>query len=401
VQPLTFRKLADDELRSAGDLFCQTVHSRPPSDEIWAYSRRSYQSDRTFGAFDGDTLVGTTYSWDSALTVPGGRMLPMAAVTRVGVRTDHTRRGALTGLMRRQLASAADADMVFAGLLASEPVIYGRFGFGIATLSSIVRIRRPLARVRPEAATSGVVRLLSVEDALAQLPKAYAAMLPGRPGMIDRSDVYWALGYERRMRGEDFFAAAHYTESGVIDGCVLYDINEPADPLAGATLSVVDFQAANEAATNDLWRFLLGVDLVDEVVVYGRPVDDPIQALLVNGAAARCDVREDALWIRLVDVPAALAARPYDGDPVVIEVRDPLLDTNSGRYRVSPHGTERTEAAAELTMDVDVLAMLYLGAWRATDLVGAGRITAVDPTAAARADRLFAHDRQPWSGTFF
>ena len=402
VDPLTFRKLADDELRAAAIVFCQTCHFSPPTDEEWAYSARSYQRDRTFGAFDGDTLVGTAYAFDSSLTVPGGLALPMAAVTRVGVRTDHTRRGALSQLMRLQLESAVDNGMVFAGLRASETVIYGRFGYGIGTLANVVKVQRRQAVLRPEVPTGGVVRLLDVEAAMALLPPVYEAMRSDRPGLMGRPPPWWVLGYERRMRADGLLAAAHYDESGAIDGFLSYG-TEPSrsgDPHAGAVLTALDFQAANQPAANDLWRFLLGVDLVDEIVVYVRPTDDPIDAMLVDLFMCRGE-REDELWLRIVDVPAALAARTYAGDPVVIEVRDPLLANNSGRYLVSPQGTERTAAPAELVLDVDVLAMLYLGAWRASDLVGVGRLAAPDPSAPARADRLFAVDRPAWSGTLF
>lgn len=400
MEPLTFRHLADDELCAALGIFRLALHHKPVPQNEWAPYAPSYEPGRTFGAFDGDQLVGTTSSLGSSLTVPGGRQLPMAATIRVAVRADHRRQGALTALMRMQLAELAEAGTVFAALHSTEPLIYGRFGYGVGTIARTIRVDARRAVVRADAPGGGVVRFIDTEQAMARLPEAYAAMVATRTGMIGRPVAWWEMGYAG-PRHRDDLTAAHFAEDGTIDGFVSYQpIQGPVDSFSGAKLEVLDFQAADQAVTNDLWRFLLGVDLVDEVVVYARPTDDPIEALLVDEQVLRSE-RDDELWLRIVDVPAALAGREYDGEPVVIEVVDPLLAANSGRYRVSPHGTEGTTEPAELIMDVDVLSMLYLGAWQTSPLVGVGRIAAPDPKAAAKADRLFAIDRPAWCGSMF
>ncbi|MGH3879065.1 MAG: GNAT family N-acetyltransferase [Actinophytocola sp.] len=397
-----FRTLDDDELRVASDVFREAMHDEPLNDEKWATMRRVYEPGRALGAFAGTTLIGTAASLSSGLTVPGGAILPMAGVTAVGVRTDHRRRGALTGLMRRQLAEFAAAGEVFAALHAAETTIYGRYGYGLATRVRTLRIRSPRAGLRPEVPTAGTVRLITMDEAMSLLPAVYER-LRTRPGMMGRSPAWWVLGYENRMTHGHFRAAAHYDEHGEIDGFVGYRPGPfPSDdPRVGASIAVLDFVAANQGVENDLWRFLLDIDLVEEVTVYSRPVDDPLEAMLVDFFAIRSE-RDDELWLRIVDVPRALAARAYgSADQVVIEVADPLLPANSGRYLISPHGTERTSAPAALTMDVETLAMIYLGEWRPSKLAEVGRLTAHDPTALASADHLFATDRPSWCGSLF
>jgi predicted acetyltransferase len=400
-----FRALDDDdaELRVANDVFREALHDEPLDDEKWALIRKAYEPGRTYGAFAGATLVGTTTSLTSSLTLPGGAILPMAAVTAVGVRTDHRRRGALTGLMRLQLAGCAAAGDVFATLHASEPTIYGRFGYGIGTRVRIMRVRPARARVRPEVPTSGTVRLLSKDEALTLLPEAYPRLQQARAGMMGRSPAWWALNYERRMEHGYFRVAAHFRPDGEIDGFVGYRPGPfPSDDVrAGAAIGVLDFTAAGQEATSDLWRFLLDIDLIEEVTVYMRPMDDPLEAMLVDLFAVRTEL-DDELWVRVLDVPTALAGRTYGAaDPVVIEIVDPLLPTNSGRYLISPQGTERTGAPAALTMTVETLGMIYLGTWRPSALASIGRLTATDPGALPAADRLFATDRPAWCGSLF
>jgi predicted acetyltransferase len=398
-----FRVLRDDELRVASDVFREALHEEPLNDEKWATIRKVYEPGRTYGAFAGETMAGTVASITSSLTVPGGAILPMAAVTAVGVRTDHRRRGALSGLMRRQLDDIAAAGEVFAALHASEPTIYGRYGYGIGTRTRTMRVRPARARMRPEVPVAGTVRLLTKDEVSSVLPEAYPRLQPARAGMMGRSPAWWAIGYEHRMAHSYFRAAAHYDQDGVVDGFVGYRPTPfPSDdPRTGAAIGVLDFMAARQEVANDLWRFLLDIDLIEEVTVYVRPMDDPLEAMLVDLYAVRSDP-EDELWVRVVDVPAALAARAYGpADPVVVEITDALLGNNSGRYLISPHGTERTSAPAALTMSVETLGMVYLGAWAPSTLAAVGRLEAHDPAALVNADRLFATDRPSWCGTLF
>jgi predicted acetyltransferase len=400
---LAFRTVAEDQLRGANDIFRAAVHEQPAADERWELLKDAYLADRTFGAFDGDRQVGVTMSFPASLTVPGGEILPAAGVTYVGVRSDYRRRGALSGMMRVQLEDCAARGEAFAMLHASEPVIYGRFGYGVATVVRIVKVDSRTAVMRPEVPVAGTVRLLDKDEVVPLLQATYPALQPTRAGLMGRSPQWWTLGYSRRIEGDHLLVAAHFTPAGDVDGWVAYRPEEDNsdDPRSNYDLQVLDFQAANQGAVNDLWRYLIGVDLVDTVVAYNRPTDDPIEEMLVNHYATRSE-RDDELWLRIVDVPAALAARTYGvATPVVIEVVDSLLPNNCGRYRVGQQGMERTGDEPALTMTAETLAMLYLGTTRASTLAGIGRVTAADPAALPAADRLFAVDRPAWSGTMF
>lgn len=400
---LTFRTVPEDRLRAANDIFRAALHFKPATDEFWAAIADAYLADRTFGAFDGDRQAGVAMSFPASLTVPGGEILPAAGVTYVGVRSDYRRRGALSGMMRAQLEDCAARGETFAVLHASEPVIYGRFGYGVATVGRTVKVKSEQAVVRPDVPVAGTVRLLDKDEVVPTLQAAYPALQPARVGTMGRSPQYWALGYRRRFESDYLLVAVHVTPAGDVDGWVSYqpEDNSSDDPRAGANLQVLDFQAADQGVVNDLWRYLVGIDLVDTVTAYFRPADDPIEEILVNNYAVHSE-RDEELWLRIVDVPAALAGRTYGvAAPVVIEVVDSLLPNNSGRYRVGPQGMARTGEEPVLTMTVETLARLYLGAFQASTLAGIGRITVADPAALPAADRLFQVDRPAWNGTLF
>jgi predicted acetyltransferase len=395
--------LDEAEHRAAYDLFRRSVHSSVVSDQRWTCLARFYEPGRAWGAFTAGRLIGTAMSFRSGLALPGGADLPMAAVSGVGVRADHRRRGVLTELMRAQLTAALAAGEAFAGLRASEAGIYGRFGYGPGTIARTTRVRTTRVALRPEVPRGGEIRLLDAEEVLALVPDLYERSFGYRPGMIRRSSGWWAAAYEWRLRGDDELLVAVHTGPDGHDGFLAYRTEDPEsdDPLRGATLRVLDFQAGNQAAANDLWRYLFGVDLVDQVVAYIRPLDEPLEAMLVNQHAVRAEF-DDELWLRLVDVRAALAGRSYqDAEPIVIEVSDHQLPANSGRYRLGPQGAERTDDPPGLSMTVDVLATLYLGATKASALASVGRLNVTDPAALRRADRLFATDTAAWCGTLF
>jgi predicted acetyltransferase len=402
----TIRSLEPAELRAACDLFRSTLYVKPTTDEQWKTAERAYQPGRTLGAFDsqltGSELIGTTRSFDADLAVPGSPRVPMAAVTGVGVRPDRTRRGVLTELMRAQFADFAERGVPVATLYSSEGPIYGRFGYGVATLGKSYTVNRRRARLRPEVPAGGEITVLGLEASLEQVPGLYDALPRTRPGMMSRASYSWPAfeGAARHSEGP-VHTAVHHCAGGT-DGFAFYSVSRVGIGAESRVAAEVHLMhAATPVAFAGLWRFLLGLDLVDEITTGMRPLDEPIELLLDDPRQCQVTAVEDGTWLRLVDVPAALAAREYTGDAIVLEVTDPLLPSNSGRYRVAGDGVARTTEPADLRLGVDALAMLYLGGWRASSLHAAGRIDTTVPEAPQAADLLFGTRVPAWCGTFF
>ncbi|SFB54977.1 Predicted acetyltransferase [Amycolatopsis marina] len=393
------RLLSQDELRTANTLFRGTLHVAPATDEEWARSTESYQPDRTLGVFDTE-LIGTARSFDSDLTVPGGARVPLSAVTGVGVRADRTRRGVLTELMRTQLEGFADRGVVAANLYASEGLIYGRFGYGVATLWRRCVVDRRRAVVRAGAPSGGEVELLDLETAKTRLPEIHDGLDDDRPGAMRRSEYWWPGLYRQLNRAEAPVKTVLHHGADGIDGYVVYHTSRP-NPADPAVLRVEEFHARTPDAYARMWRFLLSVDLIDTIEVSEMALDDPLELLFTDPRAVKVTGVEDETWLRLVDVPAALAARERGDAEVVLEVADPILPRNSGRYLVSKDAVTRTDAPAQLSMGVDVLAMIYLGTWRPSALASVGRIDVADSGVAERADLLFGTRVAAWCGTFF
>ena len=359
---------------------------------------------RTVGAFVEDQLVGTADAVTSGLTLPGGTIVGHAAVTHVGVLPSFTRKGVATDLMRHQLHDVAARGETVATLRASEATIYERYGYGVASSSQSIEVQTARAELRPGLGTGGPVRLLDAEQVWDVLPRIYSQNRPSRPGTIDRPDVWWqGVRLRSESSPQPWYVAVH-GEPGSETGFARY---RPIDTdkwfvSDQRTIAVEDFFAPDTNTYLGLLRFLLGLDLIDRVVFWMLPVDDPLPWLLLDRRAARVTATHDETWLRVVDVEKALSARQYDGDgDVTVAVNDPLLPENSITVAITGDGAEQTDRHPQLRVGVAGLATVLLGGATWRSLAVAGLAHAENPSVLAAAERLFAVREAPHAGFFF
>lgn len=364
---------------------------------------------RTRCAFDGDTMVGTLGAFSLDLTVPGGRV-GCAGTTMVTVAASHRRRGVLRSMMEAHLEEARSHGDPVAGLWASDSAIYGRFGFGLAVQEALVEISRrhvDLHRLAPDPATA---RFVDAATAAELLPQVYEQVLSTRPGMYARSPAWWELERlrdtpERRDGATAFRFAVTDGPDGTPTGYVQYRVKREADDLHLAhEVRVVELMATTPEAVAGLWSLVLSHDLAGTITAAHRPVDDPLFDLLAARRRAAPRIT-DALWLRILDIPAALEARRYSAPgAVVVETVDPL-DGTTARHRLvaGDDGVatcEPTDSSPDVELDLEDLGGGYLGWARFRRLAAAGRLRG-RPEALALLDRMFAWDPAPWCPDVF
>lgn len=351
---------------------------------------------RPIGAFDGTELVGVAAHFDQAMTVPGGLGCPLAAVTTVGVKPDHRRRGAASALMRHQLDDRRAAGIPLAALYASEGAIYGRYGYGAASTSNHLEVPRRAAFRPGVDVDERPVREAAREQALPVLHEQYARIAADRIGWLARDAGWEAREVIQEQRGnEEQHRFALHPE-----GHLIYRAQPKwSDRGPDYRLEIVTLGAETPRAYAALWRYLLDLDLAAEVVWPKAAVDEPIGQLLADPRAAR-QQHSDGLWLRLIDLETALPARRYGAEAdVSLEVTDEFCPWNAGRWRLrtspSDSSVARTEEPAQLALDVTDLAAAYLGGTTLTSLAAAGRVRELVPGALSTASRAFATDRPP------
>ncbi|MEV4892028.1 GNAT family N-acetyltransferase [Nonomuraea sp. NPDC055795] len=365
---------------------------------------------RTLAAFDGDTVAGVTAVFSLTMTIPGGT-LPVAGVTAVSVLPSHRRRGLLTSLMRRQLNDVHERGEAVAALYASESAIYGRYGYGRAASELSVSINKTGAAFKRDAPSDPELRLRVAKpaDVREQLENLLAEVITRRPGRYARNEHFWngALADEEPDQGGNGTLRCVLAEdAGGVRGYALFRIKSSWDDdgIPNGELKLHEIEAKDPAAHAALWRSVLDRDLVTKVTA-GIAVDDPITALLADPRQLRAGW-SDELWVRVVDVEKALAARAYSAPvDVVIEVEDDVCEWNARRWRLTADTTsascKATEEPADITLPASALGTAYLGDGQLTTLLEAGLLSEHTAGTVRTLATAMSWSPKPWAGMVF
>ncbi|MFJ9150397.1 GNAT family N-acetyltransferase [Streptomyces sp. NPDC102270] len=393
------------------DVFVDTVHAafgRFPETPVeggglwWS----ALEMDRCLLALTADGRpVGTAATYPFELTLPGETLVPAPGVTAVGVLPSHRRQGVLGAMMRHQLAELRADGQFLSVLLASEASIYGRFGYGPATYTQRLTVQRhraalalPRARGTADAPVTGPdhgsVEVLRRAECGEILEDVYDRYRRAQPGALSRPHRWWTLrAGQPPISPAPRYVAVHRDADGVPDGYASYSVDE------SRTLTVDETITGDDAVFTALARFVLGHDLVSQVVFHHVPPQHPLRLQLADFRAGEVGGDMDWLWVRLLDVPRALTARGWftDGE-LVLDVEDPFLGEH-GRYLLTVQDGKAecvpTDREPDLSLDVRDLGSVYLGGTAPSTLVRAGHIRAHRPDAATVADALFRTDRPP------
>lgn len=333
-------------------------------------------------------VIGSVNAFSFRMTLPGGSR-PAAGITGVGVWPTRRRQGVLTALIRRQLADIRDRGENLAILWASEGSIYGRFGYSPANSEYKGELAYAHARLRPDAPRGAdlSVELVRASRARSDLERVHAAATARQVGRLQRSPAFWERALadtpDARAGRSSLKAAVVHGPEGPL-GYALHrtrDRWENANPCA--QLHVEEAVATTPEAWTALYEHLFSRDLVTQLVFESMAQDDPLHFLLAD--PRRLVTRfDDSLWVRLVDVPGALAERSYAVPAdVVLEVSDRYAPWNEGRWRLRADRNgatcERTSRAPDLSLDVSHLGAVHLGANTLSGYLRTGLITEHTP----------------------
>jgi predicted acetyltransferase len=393
---------APEEVRDALDPIWHYFGSRAKDEDVERFAP-ILPAERVHAAFDDGAIVGGAGAYLFETTVPGGAQVPTAGVMGVGVLPTHRRRGALSKLMQCQLAAAHERGEPLATLYATEGAIYSRFGYGLASLAGNIELPKEHARLWDDEPLGEARIFETEEETLALLPGIYDRVQAETAGMFTRTPGWWKvrrLGRSpMRSGGEQVRVAVEL--GGALEAYALYRLDFGLRHLVTeTTLEVTEALGTSPKALAAIWRYLLGIDWVARIDASWLPLDHPLLLWLREPRRMRFTVG-DALWVRLVDVGAALAARRLGEGSIVLDVRDELCPWNRARWRIHDGAVDRTRAGADVRLGVSELGSVYLGGFTFDQLSRAGRLEELKPGGVARADELFRTTRQPWCPELF
>ncbi len=405
---LEIRPFTADEASEALDLLA-LVFGEPLDAEDRRLETSVQDLSRSVAAFDGGRMAGCLADYPFDLSVPGGS-LPTAGTTWVGVLPTHRRRGIMRAMVSRHLTSAAERGEVLAALWASEAGIYGRFGYGaaldMAHLS--LRVDGGLAWHDRALPAADSVRLVPLDQAVAVIDPIYEACRGRRAGMHRRSIAFWRFQALSTRKSVLAGAAGKYVVVARVDGVdsayAIYGMGEEHGDggSPGNVLYLTELAGLTPSAEASMWRFLAAHDLITKVVARRRPTDDVLPLVLTDPRRVE-QRRSDSLYVRVLDVPAALRGRQYaDSADFTLRIHDDLLEANDGTWRVQvssedvsvePISTE----TPDLEMDIRGFGSLYLGGRSLRRMADAGFVTVANPEVIHPFDAAFRAAEAGWA----
>jgi predicted acetyltransferase len=363
--------------------------------------------ERFLCAMQDDRFVATSGVFGTHLSVPGGEV-PAGGIAWVTVLPTHRRRGIMSGMMRRMIDDCHRRREPIAMLWAAEGAIYQRFGFGLGTLSMNLEAEARAVGFAREWPSEGRFRLLPAGEGREIVEPVYEAARAQRSGFLSRTPDWW-LGIlpdaEKDKKGGEAKRLVVYETDAGVEAYAVYK-TRPEWGVRGSSHQLIVDEAIGSTprGTRDIWRYLLSVDLVRTVKTGRLPSDHPL--LVLAAEPRRLGVTMgDGLWIRVVDVVAALEGRNYGlsghgNGRVCFDLRDEFCSWNAGRWDLEVEDgralVTRTDTEADLALDANDLAALFLGGFSATALAAAGRVMEMRPGGLAAADSLFPTTLKPW-----
>ena len=394
-----------EEMRAAFAPIWHYFGQNPPSEDAIRHFKRVLPAERVHAGFDGDRVVSGSASFAFDLTVPGGQV-KAAGVTIVGVLPTHRRRGFMGAMMRSQLDAARARGEAVAVLWATEDTLYSRYGYGMASMAAEIDLPRDRATPFAPTHVRGQTRLVPLAEAEPLVAPIYQGVARATPGMFARSSEWWQdrmlTDSDWKRRGGGHLQCAVLDIGGKPSAYAFYRMNAAFERgVQTGSIFIVEAMGDSPEAENSIWRFLLDIDWIARVKAIHLPLDHPLLLSLADPRRLNFLLRE-GLWVRLIDVAAALSARGYaSDDSLVIDVTDEFCPWNAGRWRVGRGGPEKTTADADLACDVASLGCVYLGGFTFVQLARALRMSELKPGTIARADAMFHSDRAPWCPELF
>jgi GNAT superfamily N-acetyltransferase len=377
--PVVVDRATDDERFLATDLLVwfDEPESLPTATQLEGVPpEQRFAADPADGSGDPTTHAGIYGVRPMQVSVPyagGGRWQPMAGLTWVGVHPDHRRRGVLTAMLRHHVEQTHREGLALSCLHASEAAIYGRHGWGLASQSSTLSLGRGTTLTAPgldgtAAATSTRLVTETGDDLVRRVMDCELRVGEQQPGSVVGSEGYYRSVLREtpeRLRDKEPRRMLFAVRDGVDVGLAAFRRTHKWEQQRPQGTLEVHALLGDPATRLALLRRLVDFDLMATVKLPDTAPDDPLWSWLGPRSASDV-VPADNLWVRLVDLPAAVVQRTYAADcDVVVEVDDPYAPWQAGRWRIvvsdGEGRAERTDSAPDVALPVWALGAAYLG----------------------------------------
>lgn len=325
----------------------------------------------------------------------GGCSVSSAIITAVKIAAEAKGRGLGRALMTEVVRALAARGNALSTLYPSSPALYRRVGYETAGMH--VRYRLPISRL-------GQSRTGELEEWGTDLPdevrRCYRSFAERHSGLVDRDDTWWQEWIVDPYLDRPTYRYLLRDDEGVAGYLAFGQAPDPrSDMPYVSALACTDFIWRDPAAARAGLGFLGAQGPLISSASWPGPAVDPLVSLLDTPPL----VASSFHWMtRLLDVPAALAARGYAAevdDRITMRIVDETVAANAGTFELEVTSgraaVARREGPGDCTIDAGGLASLFTGWLGAADLARLGRLEVNDPRVLHRLDAIFAGP-VPW-----
>ena len=404
TMPPEIRPLRNDAEVSQHHFISNYAFNGDRGEESAARRSTYYDRDWCLGTFDGEQLVAGLVIIPFEQYINGAR-IPLGGIASVSCLPERRRGGSVGALMRQSLATMREAGQPLSALYTPHYSLYRKYGWELANRIISYSFAPKAIKTRlPQPA--GSFRRIG-PDEWAQLDVLYTRHYAVRNGGFARPERRWRhhvfSDYAKGQRDAAIWSNADGEPRGYV---VYHTFTRPVAnlPYPEITLRVDDWIALDGEAYTAILNYLLGHDLSGRILMLAAS-DEPLpQAFAEPTHISEPPGAWFGAMLRLVDVPAAIAARPAlpqaSGKSATIALTDDAAPWNAGTWHVTCRDgrvtAERTHIAPQLEMDVRALAPIYNGYTKPIEAARVGSVRVHDTGAVDALGDIFAASFAPY-----
>ena len=358
--------LQADEAEAVGALLMQALHFGMPADQLRPWMEKRGLDTFRVARLDGQ-LAAALNIIDMAQWF-GGVAHPTAGISAVGVAPEFRGRTVGATLMDAMLCEMRERGVFLSTLYPATTQFYRTLGYERAGSRTIYELVPAAITVR-QPADHALVAAPQAEQA--EFDAIYTQFASTQAGMMQRPTLMWNRIFQPST-GTPFRYLVR-DAAGQNVGYIIYMQGGQFEDVR-----VLDWCAITPDAVRTLLAFVGGHrTLVNKVLWPGAPNDAALHQLAEQGSKVNWALD----WmLRLIDVPQALAARPYPLElnaTLQLDLTDERFAWNDGCFVLhiaNGIGTVERGGTGNISLHVRDLAALYSGHFTPTELRIAGSL---------------------------
>lgn len=334
------------------------------------------------GIYDGENLVAVSsiHSFESLVRE---NWLPTGGLTAVATSPENRHKGHIKTMMTELLNELRDREVILSSLWPFSYPFYDKLGWRFCDRYTSYEFDPEVLEFAAEKSI-GSFRQVSKDD-YDDIAPTYQKFIRKFNLPLKRSSKWWK--YQRLSQWDNTVYCYLWEQKKDVKGYVLYSVERNTGNGWKKELNVGEIIYETEGAFYQLLRFLYNHGSQMNKITLPSPLPNGLSLLDLVDNPREIEAKEKpGVMVRCVDVEAAIEALPLPEGlegKLIMSVKDPLLEENSGSYSLNFNGNSSPKinqltsksAKPDLSLGIGSLTQLYTGYLSPTEAITAGKVT--------------------------